>query len=228
MSKRTSKTTVTKPAPRTSAPTITKRDTKPAKSARAEMRETILAAAAQHLPADLHAALSEAKCESLSHWVDVLADAFGAAELDRIKAEPRHPMPGPLFPCAEPLELPYGVDLFPNVRTLADLGLTEARAWALSNHTHCIESARLDDYLPVSRLLFNSAKFLVTLCNERDESESHSDVYVWRRYFNRLSGNWDTQGYCIGAIDLRTGLFVDNIDLSERYYHGFPGATAVA
>lgn len=128
------------------------------------------------------------------------------------------PIAGPLFPCADPLnDLPEGVDLFPNIRTLADLGLTEARTYALSTHTHCSSRLRFNAMLKRSRPLLNTFGFAVTLVHLRDEEEEHGEVIVWRHEHGREG--WHVGGYGIGTIDLSTGRFVDNLELSEREWH---------
>lgn len=124
------------------------------------------------------------------------------------------PVAGPLFPTEAPLDLPHEVELFPNVRTLADLGLTEARAAALSLHTHALADCYgFDAMKRRGRLLFESFGFAVLLVSIRDDEEHHGDVLVYRH------GKEGVGAYGIGCIDLFTGRFVDNIELSERDYH---------
>ena len=121
------------------------------------------------------------------------------------------------FPNENPMALPCGVDLYPNVRTLADIGLTEARAWALAQYTRPLR----DDHLPFeglcaerARPLFERFGFAVTLTHVRQQSaEDYGEVIVWHMDTGRECG------FCIGAMDPNTGRFMTNIDLSEREWH---------
>lgn len=125
------------------------------------------------------------------------------------------PVAGPLFPTDDPVNaLPFDVELFPNVRTLADLGISEARAAALSLHTHCLARPvyDLDDMKRRGRLLLDSFGFAVLLVSIRDAEEHQGDVIVYRHTEGRVGA------YTIGCINLHTGRFVDNIELSEREY----------
>lgn len=135
------------------------------------------------------------------------------------------PIAGPLFPCKDPLvELPEGVDLFPAVRTLADLGISEARAHALSLHTHALADCYgLDAMRRRGRLLLDSFGFAVLLVTIRDAEEHHGDVLVYRH-----NPEGRVCAYGIGTIDLRSGRFVDNIELSERDWHHTARAQAEA
>lgn len=126
------------------------------------------------------------------------------------------PVAGPLFPTDDPVNaLPFDVELFPNVRTLADLGISEARAAALSLHTHCLARPvyDLDDMKRRGRLLLDSFGFAVLLVSIRDAEEHQGDVIVYRH-----SKEIGVGAYGIGCIDLHTGRFIDNVQLAEREY----------
>ncbi|MBI2393162.1 MAG: hypothetical protein HYV09_26490 [Deltaproteobacteria bacterium] len=152
------------------------------------------------------------------------------SKIARSKSAPKKSTARPSVDAPVPY-VPTPIDVA-KVRTLADLGITPARAWALANHTHAC-SYDVHGLRAVSRVIHEEFGFVVLIVLRRDDAEEHDpgDVFALRHEAEvptRGSPNPFVVTMPLGIGHVRDGRFIDNLAMSEENYREIAAAKGAA
>lgn len=117
------------------------------------------------------------------------------------------------------------------IRTLADIGLDPAHAWALAFNTHNLAPEIYSRHLVWKRcrVLHEEYKFTVLLVtSERDDNVDDAvnvgDVFGYFLEYDLETKTYTERARSMGTFETSTGRFVDGIEMDAREYLSAKGA----